>query len=208
MRLVSYPPSRLVPIATDTPSDPHDELPCALWPRAEQVCDDVAVVSVVDPAGDGEWGCERHAAAALSAIDGAKISRVGDWAAARRLLRLPWSHREAENELTDLTGSRHQLPDTSGYMSSSRVWPSSLKPSGRLRCASSTCKTLRTLRPVRGRRPGRVAGCSVRFRCHRAVEVARSTRPPLPGCLVLVGRRCGATVGRSLVRHGDGQVAG
>jgi len=69
-----------------------------LWPREEHGCNDVAVVSVVDETGDGEWGCERHAGEALSVIDGAKINKVGDWDAARRLLRLPWNQRGVEIE--------------------------------------------------------------------------------------------------------------
>lgn len=80
-------------MATETPDAPHDQLPCALWPHEEPPCPDTAVVSVVDQVGDGEWGCERHAAEALSVIDGAKISKVGDWDAARRLLALPWNQR-------------------------------------------------------------------------------------------------------------------
>ena len=83
-------------MTTDTPCAPHDELRCALWPHEEHGCADVAVVSVVDQIGEGEWGCERHAAEALSTIDGAKISQVGDWDAARRLLRLPWNQRRTE----------------------------------------------------------------------------------------------------------------
>jgi len=76
---------------------PHDELPCALWPRVERRCTAASVVSVViDANGNAEWACERHAAAALAWLDGAKIKKVADGAAAERLLALPWNRQPRE----------------------------------------------------------------------------------------------------------------
>lgn len=74
---------------TDHPA--HDLLPCRLTIDGKPICTEVAVVSVMDHAGDVEWGCELHAARALESIHGAKINSVGDWEAARRLLALPWN---------------------------------------------------------------------------------------------------------------------
>lgn len=78
---------------TNTPDAPHDDLPCALAPAGEPACSEVAVVSVIDRTEEAVWGCERHAADALDAVDGARINQVGDWDACRRLLALPWNHR-------------------------------------------------------------------------------------------------------------------
>lgn len=71
---------------------PRDELPCVLWLLDEVGCPRPAVVSVADATGSAEWGCEQHAAQALAHIDNARISKVADWDAARRLLALPWNH--------------------------------------------------------------------------------------------------------------------
>lgn len=62
-----------------------------LWTIDEGGCTDPAVASVLDQSGAAEWGCERHAAAALAVVDGAKLGKVADWDAARRLLALPWN---------------------------------------------------------------------------------------------------------------------
>ncbi len=69
-----------------------NDLPCALWRDDEGGSSSVSVVAVRDPAGPTSWGCERHAGATLSAIGGARIDKVSDWDAARRLLKLPWNH--------------------------------------------------------------------------------------------------------------------
>ncbi len=67
------------------------DLPCALWRDEERGCSRASVVAVQDPAGATSWGCERHAGEALSVIHGARIDKVSDWDAARRLLGLPWN---------------------------------------------------------------------------------------------------------------------
>ncbi len=72
----------------------HDRAqPCRLSPEDEPTCAAAAVVAVEDRRQDVVWGCETHAAAALNAIEGARLAQVTDWSAARRLLALPWNHR-------------------------------------------------------------------------------------------------------------------
>lgn len=53
----------------------------------------MSVVAVTDAERRTSWACESHAADALQAIKGAKIDKVSDWDAARRLLELPWNKR-------------------------------------------------------------------------------------------------------------------
>lgn len=66
---------------------------CGLAPAEEPLCPARPVVAVRDVTEWEAWGCETHAAAALAAIDGARIGRVTDWDACGRLLSLPWNRR-------------------------------------------------------------------------------------------------------------------
>ena len=84
---------------------PHDELPCALFPHEDGRCDNPAAVSIIDQTGDGDWGCEQHAAQALAGITGARISKVADWSAARQLLALLWNSQRGDARML---GIRHR----------------------------------------------------------------------------------------------------
>ncbi|WP_164700890.1 hypothetical protein [Modestobacter sp. KNN46-3] len=66
---------------------------CQLTQLHEPACTAPAVVSVRDQHGGEKWGCEVHAAAALTAVEGARVGAVHDWDAMSRLLELPWNTR-------------------------------------------------------------------------------------------------------------------
>lgn len=76
--------------------EPDTSRPCALSLEDEPACTAAAVVAVEDQRGEVAWGCEQHTSSALNGIAGARIAHVDDWAAARRLLALPWNHRGGE----------------------------------------------------------------------------------------------------------------
>lgn len=78
-------------MATTRPVPAHDLLLCGL----DLLCLEVAVVSVVEPDAEPEWGCELHAGKVLENASRAQIMSVGDRDAACRLLALPWNTHDS-----------------------------------------------------------------------------------------------------------------
>lgn len=65
---------------------------CDLARNDEPTCTVEPVVAIADRTGRQTWACEDHAAAGLTAIEGARIAKVRDWRAADRLLKLSWNY--------------------------------------------------------------------------------------------------------------------